>query len=453
MSNFIRDSYNGIYKVVLKPYMPALMTVVLLVVGVLVGLFWAYVVSPTVFYDADPSTLEQSWQDEWVKLLADRNAASNFDVSQNIIDLLRRIENPVEVVDRLLVTPGEEANVPRLQAIRPYAEAAMPGVPAPQPSLIGNLLPFIVLPILIVILSVVFSLLWGMLLRGNVYEPAMRRIRGERMSEEERAIRQQVQAAKQAEITSRTDYSTSAMGAPVFQKMSSFLAGHGAYDESFGIDDASGKFLGECGAAIKLTAGTEGTAKPASFELWLFDKVTTMTTSKFLVTPLVLNDAALRARHEPGAELVPAQAGQIVTVEDQSLRMQVRVVDIQFANEPTLPPSSVVQKLTLEFAVWAKQSAGAPAVPAMAVPQGGYVPPPQTAPSAIPAAPVVNPTIPTARSVPLPPLPPADTAAYRPPASPVPAPTRSVAAPPPRPPAPPSEDDPFGGTGDFSPVS
>ncbi len=202
MTKFIQDSYNGVYVVLLKPYMPSVKTILLLVVGVIIGLFWAYVLAPAIFYDSDPSTLQQSWQDEWVKLLSDRNAAANFDVSANITSLLSAIDGPLEVVDRLLVTPGEEANVPRLQAIRPMAEQAEPiAAVAPQPNILSNILPFLIAPLIVVILAVIVALLWGMLIKSNVYDPAMKQIRGERVSPETKAMREQVQAAKQAEAT------------------------------------------------------------------------------------------------------------------------------------------------------------------------------------------------------------------------------------------------------------
>ena len=125
MMKFLKDSYNGIFVVLLKPYMPKSKTLLVLILGVLLGLLWAYALSPTVYYDSDPRTLHQSWQDEWVKLLADRYAATtNTDISANITDLLRRVDDPLGIVNRLIATPGEEANRAKLEAIRPLAEQA-----------------------------------------------------------------------------------------------------------------------------------------------------------------------------------------------------------------------------------------------------------------------------------------------------------------------------------------
>ena len=123
MMKFLRDSYNGLYVVLLKPYMPRPITLLVLVIGVIVGLVWAYAISPTIYYDADPSTLHQSWQDEWVKLLADRNAEANADISTNLIDLLSRVDAPLQIIDRLINTPGEEANVQKLQDIPTVSSA------------------------------------------------------------------------------------------------------------------------------------------------------------------------------------------------------------------------------------------------------------------------------------------------------------------------------------------
>ena len=80
MIKWLQDSYNGLYKILLEPVTPKRKMVAALVIGVLLGLLWAYVLQPVIFYDADPVSLHQSWQDEWVKLLSDRNAAANADV-------------------------------------------------------------------------------------------------------------------------------------------------------------------------------------------------------------------------------------------------------------------------------------------------------------------------------------------------------------------------------------
>ena len=68
-------TYNGLYRIVLEPSMPSRQTVLIVVLAFIIGLLWAYLLAPTIYYDGDPSQLQQGWQNEWVQLLADRYAA------------------------------------------------------------------------------------------------------------------------------------------------------------------------------------------------------------------------------------------------------------------------------------------------------------------------------------------------------------------------------------------
>src|SRR5690606_37125254 len=83
---------------VIGPALPKRNTLIALVIGVLLGLVWAYLVSPTIYYDADPSTLQQNFQDEWVKLLAHRQAATNADLTEHIASLLTYVDDPLGIV-------------------------------------------------------------------------------------------------------------------------------------------------------------------------------------------------------------------------------------------------------------------------------------------------------------------------------------------------------------------
>jgi hypothetical protein len=462
MMKFLRDSYNGLYVVLLKPYMPKSQTLLVLVLGVLVGLLWAYVLAPTIYYDADPSTLHQSWQDEWVKLLADRYDAANADVSANITDLLSRVDDPIGVIDRLINTPGEEANVANLQAIRPFAEAAEPNaVQAPQPSIVSNILPLIVAPIVVVILGTIVAIVWGMLVKPNVVDPLAKRARGEKVSAEVQTMRQQVQASRQAMETQRTDFASTTLGPPLMQKMSSYILGHGQYDDSFSIEDENERFLGECGAGISETIGVGEPPKSTAVEVWLFDKddfVRTIT--KVFVSEHAFNDPALRAKLEPKGDLVLAQPGATVLLETASLRLQARIVELEYGAGP-LPPRSYFQKITIELAAWRKEAGSAPAASTSAATVSALPPTPSSpyAPQYAASAPVAPvqpaPAAPPPTSFqPSPPAPLPYTSGSTIPARPAPAlrPPPPAAAPPP-PPRITNDDDPFGGTGDFTPIS
>lgn len=450
MKKFILDSYNGLYKVLLRPYIPRGTVIGALIAGVIVGLFWAYVLSPAVYYDADPSSLHQSWQDEWVKLIADRNAAANFDVSENVTYLLGRVDNPLEIVDRLIATPGEEANVARLQAIRPYAEAAeATAVSAPSSSPLANVLPYIFAPLIAAGVFILVAILYGMFIKPNLVEPLQKRLRGEKTSADVQAMKAQVQAAKQAEATSKSDFKASAYGEPLMQRMSTYIFGHGQYDDSFSIEDDQKHFLGECGAEVSETIGVGEPQRATAIEVWLFDKDDFVrTVTRVFASEHAYNDPALRAKLELAGDLVVAQPGAVAILETATLRVQAKVVDVEYAASP-MPAKSHFQKLTLELAAWRREAgdspvvaAASPTVPVVPVtpnpPQPATLPPVTATPVTVAPATAATPM--PAITRPMPPVQPVQLPA----ASPLPT---VPAARPASPPAP--DDDPFGGAADF----
>lgn len=439
MIKFLQDSYNGIYKIVLKPYMPSGKLLLTLVVGVLIGLLWAYAVAPTTYIDGDPLTLEQSWQNEWVKMLADRNAAANFDVSSNIIDLLARIDDPLGALDALIASPGEAENVTKLQAIRPFAEAAQPlAADAPQePGLLGNIQPWIVGPLVVTILFIIFALLYGILLKPNLVDPIIRRLRGKSTSKnivEERKVR-----AEQAKLleTQKTDYTTTTgLGKPLLQRMSTYRSPGPSFDESYEIQNDQENFLGECGCVVAAAINHNGATLANSFDIWLFDKDDLgQTPASVYAIPYAYNDPAVRAQLAERGDVVLMQPGAIIMLETSGLRLQARVVEMEYA-QGTPIPNSALSKTTFELAAWSKKGAagtgGTPMMQATPVYQQPAVP--TYAPPAAPPTPTY--------------VPPSDYGAYPPipPSPPMPPSAPGRAAPLPE------DDDPFGGTGDFKPL-
>jgi hypothetical protein len=372
-----------------------------------------------------------------------------------MVDLLSRVDNPIGIIDRLRNTPGEEANAARLDAIRPYAEQAeTAAVQAPQPSFIANLVPFIVAPLLIVIVGVIVAIVYGMFIAPNLVEPLQKRLRGEKVSEEVIAMRHQVQASRQAMESQRTDFTATTQGPPLMQRMSTYILGHGQYDDSFSIEDENERFLGESGAGISETIGVGEPQKATAIEVWLFDKddfVRTIT--KVFASEHAFNDPALRAKLEPKGDLVLAQPGATVMLETASLRLQARIVELEYGTGP-LPPRSYFQKLTIELAAWRKDVPGAPATVTTVTTSAPAAPPP--AAFAPPPAPVTAPPPAPQAAPPSSGFQPAPSRfgsgaspAMRPPAAPPPA--SPLMSPPPAPPS--ADDDPFGGTGDFTPIS
>jgi hypothetical protein len=434
----IRDwliaTYNGLYVIVLKPYMPNASTIAALVVGVLIGLIWAYALAPTVFYNADPSSLDQSWQNEWVSLLADRYAnatstgAATDELNNSMITLLRAVDNPVGIVDNL----GQTRQIP--PGFRELAQLAEPGKPAPEPSAVGNIAPFIIAPIVVVIVAVVLILVWGLLIYGNIVVPILKRlgiIKTQASDAATQKTMESLRAAKEAEAKARElPQVENELGTPVIRRMSVYIMGRGQYDDSFEIEDSNEMFLGECGATIAETIGTGEPEKVTAVEVWLFDKddfVRTMT--NVFVSEHAYNDPAIRSKLETKGDLVLIRPGAVATLDTNTLRLQARIVDMAYGSGP-LPPNSYFEKLTIEMAVWQK-------------PAG----------TTVSAAPVAMPVMQAAPAQTYMPPPPQVSQTYAP--NPAPPQTLPGAQPPPPSMSPPrrQDDDPFGGTGDFTPIS
>lgn len=459
----IRDTLIGLWPVI-KTYVPKPGLILAVVIAFLVGLLWSYAVDPVVFYDSDPRTLGQSWQDEWVRLIADRYDAANSkavitdEFRQSIIDGLNKVDHPQEIVNRL--------GLAQLNDLAAQAEVTAPSTP-PQPSIFGQIRPWIVGTIVVVVVFVVGSLLFGFYISPLVVDPIRKRIRGAQGTDAVGAGKlQDIQQARQIRDQLAKDAvaaPVSDLGPPVVRHVSIYTPGR-AYDDSFSIEDAKkdDEFLGECGAVISETIGAGQPEKVTAIEIWLFDKedfVRTLTT--VFVSEHAYNDPAIRSKLAAKGELVVAKPGAIATLETNTLRLQARIVDMAYGTGP-LPPNSYFDKMTVEIQAWRKAAGSSPVVaPAapMAVPVAAapvYAPPPVVnAPTYAPPAQPVAPAF-------APPQQAAPATFAPPPVRTAPAPVPTFASPPPqRPPAvqppPPrpaqTDDDIFGGSGDFTPVN
>jgi hypothetical protein len=331
-----------------------------------------------------------------------------------------------------------------LRELRPLAEQAEPGTLAPQPSIIASLRPWILGTIVIAIVAVIVSLLYGFYIQPIVVEPRRKRLAPKTESDAAtKAEISAIQEAKKLREAMKTEAPVNVgsidLGPPVSRHISIYTPGR-QYDDSFSIETADEEFLGECGVAISETIGVGTPEKVSAIEVWLFDKEDFVRTiTKVFASEHAFNDPAIRSKLEPKGEIVLVKPGAVAVLETNTLRLQARIIDMQYGTGP-LPANSYFEKLTIELATWRKDSSSEPVPAAMAaaptMPEPSFAPPPmQTTP---PAAPSPFGSSPAPR-----PLGGGGVAPLKPP------PMQS----PPRPPAPPVDDDPFGGTGDFTPIS
>lgn len=468
---WLQDSYNGLYKVVLEPSMPAWATTFALVIGVAIGLFWAYSVNPVVFNGANPNRLNQPAQDQWLKLVG-ASFQGGYYSAEEAADLLNRVDSPAENVQRLIDDPSTNEGERRaLQAVQPLT-ANLTGTPSPRsPGFFGELIQFIVPLVLFLILFPVATLIYRLLIQPNFVAPAIQRfkemrdpeLRAKNQRAREELKRLQEQKAELERIKSET-IADADLGEPVMQTLKVYSTGR-SFDEAQEIE-VDDRFLGQCGAVIPETVGND----PVAVEIWLFDMFAegNQNHKKLFVTPAALNDPSLRARlaSDPDVraeEFVPATPASKLIIDAEKIRLVAEMTSVEVTENGRF--ASFRMKMT----AWDKSNK-APSV-APSVPQSiaaTYAPPPMPSMPPPPAAggPPAMSAYDDIKFDPPPPMP----------SRPAPSSSASTGAPPmsaydniqfdppppmpsrPSPTAPPptsgfgDEDDPFGGTGDFTPV-
>jgi len=143
---------------------------------------------------------------------------------------------------------------------------------------------------------------------------------------------------------------------PVAQFMTTYVIGDDLYDDSFSIDAATGEFLGECGVGISEMIGVGEPKHVAAFEVWLFDKNDIQTVTKVIMSAHAHEDDKIRMRLESKGEPILAEPGKRVLLETATLQLEARIVDMAYGEGPA-PDQSFFERLTLELAVWPKESA------------------------------------------------------------------------------------------------
>ncbi|MDX1991592.1 MAG: hypothetical protein SF029_04350 [bacterium] len=449
---WLSDSYNGLFKIVIQPQLPKPRVLGFMVASFLFGMIWAYLLAPTVFYNGAPNQMSSAQQDQYVRLIAGSYQAGVYDDGQTQA-LLNRVDEPGARVERLIQQESGQVQS-SLQAILPLAQGAEGTPIARDGGIVRSILTFVIAVIAFIIIANVAALLWGLLIGGFVQRGLARlRPKTEADLDAQRtmeAIRERKRIEGELKEKMAQQNAASDFGPPMMNKISVYTKGR-QFDDSFAIEDANDMFLGECGATIAKTIGDTG--ELAAVEIWLFDKedfVRTLT--KTFVTEHAFNDPVSRSELDakvdnPATDLIVFRPGAVLILETNTLRLQARVEDMAYGTNPALPPNSYIEKLTLSLSAWEKAkigaSAGAPAgipagvgaVPAPATPVPAYNPPPAPAPTYAP--------------------PPTPTPGYNPPPA---APFGGGATRPATPPPPPSfpgrkdDDDPFGGTGDFTPI-
>jgi hypothetical protein len=365
--------FNIIGKAAVGSLAPSLYRLGLVLLGVIIGMVWAYEGAPIKFRDAEPVHLATGYKDQWIKMAAVEYAQSN-DVEEAKRAIVEAGVSPAMIQN--LINENQAADpqlASQLQALLPVAQdnqaQASQQADKIQTSFLGGVLGplacFFGTAIIGLILAVFLTFYWAVPIGKWAKQRPKPVAAGMPTSIGTAGVTHAGRVAvKRAVAEQKTDFAAAGEAPPVSQYMSTYILGDDLYDDSFSIETPSGEFLGECGSGISETIGVGDPKKVTATEVWLFDKNDIRTVTKVLMSDHAFKDQALRTKLAPKGEAVLATAGSVTTLETQTLRVQVRIVDLQYG-EGSLPPNSFFERLTVEIAAWPKEDAasGAPRPP------------------------------------------------------------------------------------------
>ncbi len=317
-----------------------------LVVGLLIGLIFAWGIWPVKYVDASPSNLHQNFQLDWMRMVVDSyNLRQDNALASERISALG--ENSTEVLQLLVANPGDQVSQLALQNfLNQYNPEAVPPTDTTTDTGTGEgeeAAPSSSRNSTMLLLACAIS---GVIAIGLAAFYILR-MRNRQPGGQTAAARAQ-EFSRQA---MQTDYEAMGQDTPIAQWMTTYLVGDDLYDDSFSIDSLTGEFLGECGVGIADTIGVGEPKRVSAFEVWLFDKNDIQTVTKVLMSGHAMNDESTYARLEAKGEPVLATPGGTIELVTKTLRMVVRVMDMDYGTGH-LPENSFFQRVTLELAIW-----------------------------------------------------------------------------------------------------
>ncbi len=325
---------------------PPIMAAVGIVVGIILGLMYGWVISPVDFVDGSIAQLRDDLKIEYLRMAIDSYALNQdaglaeerYDqLGEEASSYLSDIEfNPqgqlISDIDSFRAVVELTFFTEDLQDVAPVEEKSSSNV------LKWALLVTIVLAAALVVRYFLSKRSGG---GGMVSKSAVS------MAEE---------------ITSKVDpssFNERGESPPMHQFVTTYVLGDNLFDDSFSIESAAGEFLGECGVGISEAIGVGEPKRVTAFEVWLFDQNDIKTVTKVLMSGHAFYDDVIRSELEKKGEPVLADPGVEFVLATNNLRIIGRVMDMGYGEGP-LPEESFFDRLSIELSVWPNDGASEP---------------------------------------------------------------------------------------------
>ncbi len=332
--------------ILLRPYRQRLLIGgALFLAGLALGLIYGWYIAPVEWTDAAPVDLRVDYRENYLRLLADATRSGFVRVEESAGWLGQRW-NPRDAAREIRRLAAQETDPDRRAAMEQLA-AVWEQAPAPPAPARGGIPPFGLVGLAgLILVGIAFFLL-----RRRAPQAVPRRLTPAPAAAAPTApMRAPTALERPAPIEAYPAFGEP----PLAQRQVTYKLGDDHFDLSFPIELLNGEFLGEFGVGISETIGIGDPAKVTAFEVWLFDKNDIKTVTKVLASEHAYRDTALQARLRQKGDLVLASPGAIVELGTQGLRLQARVVELEYGSG-ALPPNSFFSRLTLDIAAWRKE--------------------------------------------------------------------------------------------------
>jgi hypothetical protein len=310
-----------------------------LLIGIALGVLYAWQINPVQWVDGEPHQLRQDLQVDYMRMAID-----SYSVNLDAQLAKERYEGLGAERGNVLAEVGKEpgeVNPAEIQKFRALVEIESPTLETEEPSgttaapATSGVAKYIV-PVCGTTRGLGGLLAAALLLRRRLEGRQEEEIEGFADLESHEAFEPEVaQPVSQPLATFRTTYTY----------------GDDLYDDSFSIESPSGDFLGECGVGVGDVMGVGEPKKVSAFEVWLFDKNDIQTVTKVLLSPYTFADETIFTRLSAKGDPMKAESGSVVTLETNTLRVEARIVDMNFGEGP-LPEQSFFDRITIEMQAW-----------------------------------------------------------------------------------------------------
>lgn len=317
----------------------SVVAVAALLIGIVLGVLYAWQINPVQWVDGEPYQLRQDLQVDYMRMAIDSYSV-NLDAQLAKTRYEALGAGRGDILAEVGKEPGE-VNPAEIQKFRALVEIESPileteeSTEATTAQTKTGVAKYIV-PVCGTTLGLGVLLAAALLLRRRLEGKQEESIESFEDFESHEAYEpEEVQRESQPLATFRTTYTY----------------GDDLYDDSFSIENPTGDFLGECGVGIGDVMGVGEPKKVSAFEVWLFDKNDIQTVTKVLLSPYTFADETAFTRLSAKGDPMKAESGSVVVLETNTLRVEARIVDMNFGEGP-LPEESFFDRLTIELQAW-----------------------------------------------------------------------------------------------------